>query len=86
MPLFGTTSFPVDYTATLEALFLLKPATVIPGNGPVMRDTAQIKKILALLSSISKFVRRSRAASRAQQLRKSFNLSSHRESFADGSA
>ena len=55
MPLFGTTSFPVDYIATLEALFLLKPATVIPGHGPVMRDTVHIEKILALIRSI-KFV------------------------------
>ena len=86
VPLFGTTSFPVDYIATLEALLLLKPATIIPGHGPVMRDTAYLAKMLAVLKSIEMQVRAAVARGESrEQIRKSVNLTTHRESFAGGS-
>ncbi len=85
-PLFGTTSFPIDYIATLEALLMLKPATMVPGHGPVMRDTAYIEKMLAVLRSIDQQVRAAVARGESrEQVRKSINLSSHRKAFAGSS-
>jgi glyoxylase-like metal-dependent hydrolase (beta-lactamase superfamily II) len=87
VPLFGTTSFPVDYVATLEALLLLKPTTIIPGHGPVMRDTTYISKMLAVLRSIEQQVRAAVArGDTREQMRKNTNLASHRDAFAGGSA
>ena len=42
IPLFGTTSFPVDYIAVLERLLEMKPALLVPVHGPVIRDDAYV--------------------------------------------
>lgn len=87
VPLFGTTSFPVDYITTLEKLLALKPAVLVPGHGPVMRDDAFARQMLALLKSIESQTRAAVARGEdAGQVRKSVNLAPFRDAFARGNA
>ncbi len=87
IPLFGTTSFPVDYVGTLEKLLALKPAVLVPGHGPVMRDDAYIRKMLALLKSINGQTRAAFARGEsAEQARKSIDLEAFKKDFAGESA
>lgn len=87
VPLFGSTSFPIDYIATLEKLLTLKPALIVPGHGPVLRDDRYARQMLALLQAIESQVRA--AVARGETLeaaRKSVNLETFRTSFAGDSA
>lgn len=87
IPLFGTTSFPVDYIATLEKLLALKPAVLVPGHGPVMREDIYVRKMLALLKSIDSQTRAALARGEtAEQAGKSVNLAEFRKEFAGDSA
>lgn len=52
IPLIGSTSYPLEYGATLENLLRLKAKTVIPGHGPVMQDDSYIRLMIRLLNSI----------------------------------
>ncbi len=87
VPLFGSTSFPSDYIATLEKLLALKPGIIVPGHGPVMKDDAYARQMLALLQSIDSQVRA--AVARGETLdetRKSIKLETFRQTFAGDSA
>ncbi|MEO8104517.1 MAG: MBL fold metallo-hydrolase [Betaproteobacteria bacterium] len=87
IPLFGSTSFPVDYIATLEALLAIKPALLVPGHGPVMRDDGYVRQMLAILKSIESQTRSAVARGEtAEQARKSVNLDEHRKLLAGDSA
>jgi len=87
IPLYGTTSFPVDYIVTLEKLLAMKAAVLVPGHGPLMRDDTYVRQMLALLKSIDAQTRAAVARGEtAEQARKSVNLDEFRESFAGGSA
>lgn len=87
IPLFGTTSFPLDYANTLEKMLALPAATLIPGHGPVMRDNAYARDVLALLNSLDGQVKA--AAARGESLadtRKHVDLTAFRTRFAGDSA
>ncbi len=87
IPLFGTTSFPVDYVAALEKLLALKATVLVPGHGPVMGDDIYVRKMLALLKSIESQARAAFARGEtAEQARKSVNLDEFRKEFAGDSA
>lgn len=87
IPLFGSTSFPIDYIATLEKLLAMKPAVLVPGHGPVMRDDAYVRQMLALLKSIESQTQAAFARGEtAEQARKSVNLDEFRHAFSGGSA
>lgn len=52
VPLVGSTSFPGAFAATLDRLLALRPAIIVPGHGPVLRDDAYVRTVAALLTSI----------------------------------
>lgn len=52
VPLAGTTSFPLEYAATLQELKALPHATLVPGHGPVMTDDTYLDVMIGLMSAI----------------------------------
>ena len=52
VPFVGTTSFPGDYAQTLDAMLAFKPRVILPGHGPVLRDTAYVHDVVRMLKSI----------------------------------
>lgn len=53
VPLIGSTSYPLEYAATLKKLLALDTKIIVPGHGPVMRDKTYIRSMIDLLDSIS---------------------------------
>ena len=87
IPLFGSTSFPLDYAATLEKMLALPTTVLIPGHGPVMRDDLYARSVLALLNGLNDQVKA--AAARGESLadaRKHVDLGDFRTRFAGDSA
>jgi glyoxylase-like metal-dependent hydrolase (beta-lactamase superfamily II) len=86
VPLVGSTSFPLEYGATLEKVLAMKPRTIIPGHGPVMHDNAYLQSMIELLRSIK---RQTEAAfdrgETLEQMRKSVDLEVFRRKFAGDS-
>ena len=86
IPLIGSTSYPLEYGATLENLLKLKAKTIIPSHGNVMRDDSYIKLMIRLLASIKSQCEASFAKGETlEQMRKSVNLEEFRKLFADDS-
>lgn len=86
VPLVGSTSYPLEYGATLEKLSQFKVKTIIPGHGPVMRDDAYLKLMIRLLNSIK--AQTEAAFGRGEtleQMRKSVDLEEFRKLFAGDS-
>ena len=52
VPLVGSTSFPLDYATTLDALGQIRAAIIVPGHGPVFHDDAYLKQVSELLTSL----------------------------------
>ncbi len=83
VPLVGSTSYPLDYGATLEKLLALKPAVIIPGHGPIMRDDSYVKLMIRLLASLKQQTEAAVARGETlEQARKSVNLEEFRKAFA----
>lgn len=86
IPLLGSTSYPLEYTATLERLKGLGVKTYIPGHGPVMKDDSYLDKMIALATAIRD---RSKAAYQAgetvEQMRSKIDLSDQQKVFAGDS-
>jgi glyoxylase-like metal-dependent hydrolase (beta-lactamase superfamily II) len=86
VPLIGSTSWPADYAATLENLLALRPAMIVPGHGPVMRDDAYARQMIRMLTSIRQQVEAAIGRGETlEQTRKSVDLSEFRKSFAGDS-
>lgn len=86
VPLVGSTSYPLEYGATLENLRALGPRVMIPGHGPVMRDTVYLSSMIGLLNSIKRQAEASAARGETlEQMRKSVDLEEYRTVFAGGS-
>jgi glyoxylase-like metal-dependent hydrolase (beta-lactamase superfamily II) len=86
IPLVGSTSHPLEFGATLEKLLAMKPAVLIPGHGPVMRDDTFVRQEVALLASLKSQVEASVARGDAlAQARKSVNLDEFKRQFAGSS-
>jgi glyoxylase-like metal-dependent hydrolase (beta-lactamase superfamily II) len=86
VPLVGSTSYPAAYAATLERLLALRPAVIIPGHGPVMRDDSHARLTLRLLNSIKGQTQAAVARGETlEQARKSVNLEEFRKLFAGDS-
>jgi glyoxylase-like metal-dependent hydrolase (beta-lactamase superfamily II) len=86
VPLIGSTSYPLEYGATLEKLLALKAKIIIPGHGPILRDTAYLRQMILLLGSIKQQVES--AVTRGEtleQTRKSVNLDEFQQLFAGDS-
>ncbi len=87
IPLVGSTSYPAAYAQSLQQLLDLKPAVIVPGHGPVFRDTAYVQQVLALLKSLTEQVAAAKQRGETlEQARKAVDLSVHRQQFAGDSA
>jgi glyoxylase-like metal-dependent hydrolase (beta-lactamase superfamily II) len=68
-------SHPGDWSTTLEKLIALNAATIIPGHGPVLHDSAYLKLMSRLFASIQQQVEVAVARGETlEQTRKSVNL------------
>jgi glyoxylase-like metal-dependent hydrolase (beta-lactamase superfamily II) len=86
VPLIGSTSWPADYAVTLEKLLALRPAVIVPGHGPVMRDDAYARLMIGMLTFIRQQVETAVARGETlEQTRKSVDLMEFRKSFAGDS-
>ena len=86
VPLVGSTSYPLEYAATLERLRALNAKTIVPGQGPVMRDNSYLNAMIELLASIKKQTEAAFARGETlEQMRQSIDLEPFRKRFAAGS-
>ena len=86
IPLVGSTSYPLEYGATLEKLLALNAKTFIPGHGPVMRDDKYLRSMLAMMNSIKQQTEASaKRGETLQQMRASVDLEEFRKVFAGDS-
>jgi glyoxylase-like metal-dependent hydrolase (beta-lactamase superfamily II) len=86
VPLVGSTSFPADYSATLERLLTIPASIIVPGHGPVLRDQEYLKQTARLLASLK--TQTAAAVARGEtleQARQSVNLTEFRQLFAGDS-
>ena len=82
----GDQSHVMDWAATLKKLIATKPKIVVPGHGPVMRDTAYLEQMAELFSSVTERVKAAIAKGETlQEARKTVNLDDFRDKFAGDS-
>jgi glyoxylase-like metal-dependent hydrolase (beta-lactamase superfamily II) len=87
VPLIGSASRPAAFAATLDALLALKPAVIVPGHGPVMRDDAYVRREARLLRSLVSQVQKAAVpGATLPEVRKQVDLASFRQEFAGGSS
>ncbi len=80
VPLTGDQSFIGDWAGTLERLLALKPAVIVPGHGPVLRDDGHVKLMIELLSSMTTQTKAAVAKGETlEQARKSVDLGAFRK-------
>ena len=86
VPLVGSTSYPLEYGATLENLLRLKAKIIIPGHGDVQRDDRYAQLMIRLLSSIKRQTESAvKKGETLDGLRKSVDLDEFRRAFAGDS-
>ncbi len=86
VPLVGSTSYPLEYGATLENLLKLNARVIIPGHGAVFRDDSYIRLMIRLLNSIKEQTEAAvRRGETLEEMRKSVNLEEFRKLFAGDS-
>ncbi|MGD2130789.1 MAG: MBL fold metallo-hydrolase [Lysobacterales bacterium] len=84
---YGFYSYPRSWAAVLQELQALQPRLVIPGHGPVMRDTAYLSKLQHLLEDVADQAERAVASGRSlEEFRKGFDLERHRAAFTGNDA
>jgi glyoxylase-like metal-dependent hydrolase (beta-lactamase superfamily II) len=82
VPFVGTTSYPGDFGTTLDRMLALRPSAILPGHGPVMRDTTYVHDVSRMLKSVHSQV--AAAVARGDSLpavRKAVDLSAFRQLF-----
>jgi glyoxylase-like metal-dependent hydrolase (beta-lactamase superfamily II) len=87
VPLVGSDQSRVrDWSATLQRVRDLKAAAVIPGHGPVLRDSVQIDRTIDLMTAVTQRVNAERAkGGLLEEVRTRIDLSDFRRQFANGS-
>lgn len=87
IPLIGSTSYPAEFGPALEKLAALKPAILIPGHGPVMRNLDYVRLETRLVTSLTEQVRAAvaRGATTVPEIRKTVNLTEFEKAFAGDS-
>lgn len=79
----GDQSHVGDWGETLEKLRALKPAIIIPGHGPVLRDDSYLQQLVRLLTSVKQQTESAVARGETlDQVRKSVDLAELRKLFA----
>ena len=82
----GDQSFVSEWSGTLEKVIALKPAIIVPGHGPVMRDTSYVRMVADLFTSVTSQVRAAAASGQPlEAVRKSVDLGKFRDAFAGDS-
>ncbi len=82
----GDQSFVSEWSGTLEKLIALKPTIIVPGHGPVMRDTSYVRMVADLFASVTLQVGSAATAGQPlEEVRKTVNLSEFRQRFAGDS-
>jgi cyclase len=84
VPYVGTPqSHPSDWSTTLRKMIALKPKVVIPGHGPVLKNSTYITQLSDLFSSISEQVEAGKSRGETlDQIRKSVRLDEFQKQFA----
>jgi cyclase len=86
VPLVGSTSYPLEYGATLENLLRLNARIIIPGHGAVERDDRFARLMIRLLNSIKQQTESSfQRGETLEQMRKTVDLEEFRKAFAGDS-
>jgi glyoxylase-like metal-dependent hydrolase (beta-lactamase superfamily II) len=86
VPFVGTTSFPGDYARALDRMLALNPKVILPGHGPLLRDTSYVHDVARMLKSIRDQVGRSIARGDSlRQTRAAVDLSEFRALFGGDS-
>jgi glyoxylase-like metal-dependent hydrolase (beta-lactamase superfamily II) len=87
VPLVGSEQSHIgDWSLTLEKLRALRPATIVPGHGPVMHDDSYIKMMASLFASVKQQTDAAVARGETlEQARKSVKLDDFRKQFAGDS-
>jgi glyoxylase-like metal-dependent hydrolase (beta-lactamase superfamily II) len=87
VPLVGAEqSHVAEWSATLEKMLALNPSIIVPGHGPVLRDSLYVSQMIRLFSSVTDQVRS--AVARGETLetaRKSVDLREQKSLFAGDS-
>ena len=79
----GDQSYVAEWGPTLEKLIALGPKVVVPGHGPVMRDTAYVRQMADLFASVTAQVQTAAAAGASlDEVRKRVDLARFRQAFA----
>jgi cyclase len=81
----GDQSYVAEWSSTLEKVIALKPRIIVPGHGPLMRDTAHLRLMAELFASVTSQVKSAADAGQLEQVRKSVNLDEFRQKFAGDS-
>lgn len=86
VPLVGSTSYPLEYGATLEKLKALNAKVLIPGHGPVIRDNAYLDSMIGLMDAIKSQTEASaKKGDTLEQMRANVDLEKYRKIFAGDS-
>jgi cyclase len=86
VPLIGSTSYPLEYGATLEKLLAIDASVIVPGHGPVMRDKSFLRQMIGLINAIKQQAEASaKRGETLEQLRKSIDLAEFQNIFAGDS-
>ena len=86
VPLIGSTSYPLEYGATLEKLLALDAKVIVPGHGPVMRDAKYVALLIGLLESIKRQAEAAFArGDTLDEFRRSIDLERHRKAICGDS-
>jgi glyoxylase-like metal-dependent hydrolase (beta-lactamase superfamily II) len=84
VPLIGADqSFVRDWSKTLDAILALKPAIIVPGHGPVLRDDAYVRLFTRFLTSVTQQTDAAIARGETEeQARKSVNVDEFKKAMA----
>jgi len=79
---YGFYSYPRSWAAVLEGLQALQPRIIVPGHGEVMRDTAYLARLQALLADVADQAAAAVAAGRSlEEFREALDFEAHRAGF-----
>ena len=79
----GDQSFVAEWGATLEKIIALGPKIIVPGHGPLMRNTSYPRLMADLFASVTAQVKAvADAGQPLDEVRKSVNLDEFRQKFA----
>jgi cyclase len=76
-------SHPGEWSKVLDQIVRLKPRTIVPGHGPVLKNDSQVKEMAKLFAYIDEQVSAGvKRGDKLDQIREKLNLDSFRDRFA----